>query len=264
MNNGILVCKQLNQGKRSGRSKGAALAIGVTCLASVAVSAPAQAVVGGSNANIGDYPHMGDLRFNGSHVCGAVLINTTTALTAASCVEGPIGGYSVLFGTADRAMEQCHTCVLRNLISVIPHPGFKPGVDDIAVLHFSPISYNVNVQAIGLAQPSNGDFANQRCMITGWGEVSRGGLLPELLQQGELDVTTNVTCAEQWGGTRINSGHICSTNVTVAASYGDGGDPLECSGLLAGLVSWGSGTGSPAWPTVSTRISYYYSWIIAQ
>jgi len=45
---------------------------------------------------------------------------------------------------------------------------------------------------------------------------------------------------------------------------GDQGGPLECSDTLAGVLSWGEEECSPSYPYVSSRVSYFYQWIVAQ
>lgn len=47
----------------------------------------------------------------------------------------------------------------------------------------------------------------------------------------------------------------------VDACEGNAGGPLECSGQLAGIVSWGIGCGYAGYPGVYTNVSYYSQWI---
>jgi hypothetical protein len=252
MNKGILVCKQLNQGKRSGWSKGAALAIGVTSVI-LSVSAPARAVKGGSSASITNYPYMGQLRLNGSFTCNAVLIDSTTALTEGSCVPPgpPYTSYSVLFGTSYLNDEYCATCELRGIASAST-------VCDVATLKFSsPIVYNANIQPINLATPADGNFVGETCTITSWGGVPNGGPL----QQGEMTVIPNSDCASIWGSSRIGADDVCSISPVVTAGHADRGGALVCSSKLAGLISWGPSVPNPSYPTVSERVSWEYSCI---
>jgi secreted trypsin-like serine protease len=239
------------------------------CLALPAFGAGVdQHIVGGSAADISSFPHQLSMRVTGSHSCGASLIGTTRAVTAAHCSGSAVGVYTLLGGTTDRTDTNCATCVLRDLNLIRIHPNYDDNgngyPNDVAVLGFAVVSTNANFQIIALAQPSDGSFAGSSCTITGWGKTSSSSGLPVLLQQASVTVMTNSACAGEWGSLSINDGHICITDSNSGACNGDSGGPLECSNRLAGATSWGHVTCSPAYPSVYTRISYFYSWIINQ
>jgi elastase-2 len=223
-------------------------------------------VVGGSNANIANYPHQLSLRASNSHSCGASLVSGTKAVTAAHCGGGALSSYSVLAGTSDRTVTSCSTCALRSLTSFVRHSGFVNNgaqgyPNDIAVLHFSSIPTNANTAYIAMASSGSGNFAGQSCVITGWGRTSSTSSLPITLQQGTMSVITNAACEGQWSAAQINDGHICVSSGSVSACSGDSGGPLECGNVLAGATSWGQSSCSPSFPSVYTRISYFRSWI---
>jgi secreted trypsin-like serine protease len=226
-----------------------------------------QFVVGGSTGNIANHPHQLSMRYSSSHSCGASLISTTRAVCAAHCGGSAVSYYSILGGTTDRTVTSCTTCVLRNLISFIRHPSYDENANgypnDVSVLTFSAVTTNSNLQPISMATSSSGNFAGVSCVITGWGKTSSSSSLPYYLQQGSMTVMTNTACQSTWGSS-INAGHICVTSSTVSACNGDSGGPLVCSGVLAGATSWGVSDCSPSYPSVYTRISYFYNWIISQ
>jgi elastase-2 len=239
------------------------------CLALPALgSGVDQHVVGGSDTTIGQYPHQLSLRVTGSHSCGASLIGTTRAVTAAHCTGSAIGVYSILGGTTDRTVTNCATCVLRDLNFLNRHPAYDGNgagyPNDVAVIGFAAVATNTNLQAIALATPSDGNFAGDSCVITGWGQTGSIGGLPDTLQLATMSVLTNSACAGIWGSVRINDGHICVQAAGRSACSGDSGGPLECSNRLAGATSWGESSCDPSYASVYTRISYFYTWIIAQ
>lgn len=56
------------------------------CLAYFSNANPTNRIVGGINANEGQFPHQVSLRRNGSHTCGGSIISKNFILTAAHCV----------------------------------------------------------------------------------------------------------------------------------------------------------------------------------
>lgn len=239
------------------------------CLAVPAPGADVQQyVVGGSDANIADHPHQLSLRMNGDHACGASLISSTRAVTAAQCGGSGLSIYTLLGGTSDRRNLLCATCVLTPILSMTRHPQWIPNgygfPNDVAVIGFLPVLLNSNLSPIVMANASSGDFAGQSCIITGWGRTAATGGLPVILQQATMTVMTNADCANSWDPNAINNGHICVTNPSSGACSGDIGGPLVCGGELAGAASWGNGQCNPSFPSVYTRISYFYDWITTQ
>jgi len=223
-------------------------------------------VVGGSNSNIANHPHQLSLRASNSHSCGASLISNTRAVTAAHCGGSAIGTYSLLGGTTDRTVTNCATCRLFNPNLFTRHPNFVNNgnqgyPNDVAVLGFASQAYNANFNRIVMAQSSDGNYAGVACVITGWGRTSATSALPATLQQATMTALTNAACASSWSSAQINNGHICVSAPSSSACSGDSGGPLVCSGKLAGATSWGQAQCSPSYPSVYTRISYFYAWI---
>jgi len=227
-----------------------------------------QRIVGGGGATIGGNPHTLSLRAEGVHICGASLISTTRAVTAGQCAAQPIGVYSILGGTADRTVTNCATCVLRdlNFIAINPFYAENPNVgyfNDVAVLGFETIQPNENLDTIILADPDSGDFAGDSCVATGWGSTVAGGAHDDDLQRGELTVQTNTACEGTWGEGLIGGGQVCAYGAgQVSSCDGDQGGPLECGGELAGIASFHDVDCSASYPSVYTRVSAYYTWIL--
>jgi hypothetical protein len=124
-------------------------------------SEPAQALVGSSTTDVTNYPHVGILLVNRKFplhpapTCSVALISPTTAVTTATCVGGPPGEYTVEFGNNNGKI--CSDapnpyCVERNVTSISRHPYFDPNAaglpNDIAVIHFATIAFNLGVQPI--------------------------------------------------------------------------------------------------------------------
>lgn len=224
-------------------------------------------VVGGSNANIANYRWQLSLRVNNGHSCGASLLSGTKGLTAAHCIGGTTGSYSVLAGTSDRTVTTCGTCALRTLNAQQRHPSYTGSSNngypnDVGTIRWATsIATNANIGYATLAASNAGTYAGQNCQITGWGRTCGNCGLPNVLQQGTMTVLTNADCANRWSSALINNGHICVLANSVASCNGDSGGPLNCGSTVVGATSWGATNCPTTSPSVYTRVSFFRSWI---
>merc|ERR1712055_908325 len=217
-------------------------------------------IIGGSNVNIGDYPHQISLQFSsGSHTCGGSIIGNNKIACAAHCTQNSASNYRSSGGQ------------LRTVSRITNHPSYCSSCggfpNDISTLTLSSnLDLNSNVQIISLATT---DFTGQTCTITGWGRTSSSNSLPTTLQGVNIGVISNSECSSRMSsvsGANINAGHICiydSAN-RAGSCNGDSGGPLRCGSTLAGITSWGIssfGTCRQDFPSVYTRVSYFRSWL---
>ncbi|XP_064611960.1 fibrinolytic enzyme, isozyme C-like [Liolophura sinensis] len=234
-------------------------------------------IVGGTPADVGAYPwqlslELRQLGLFWSHICGAVLINQNTALTAAHCVERQsTSNLRVIAGVTDRSSSSNKQTIY--VSSVTMHPGWDTNgagyPNDIAILK---LQSNANegsefINSIPLA-PADKTFEGYVCTLTGWGRTSGGGSLANWLQQVSMTVISNSQCASMWQtvtGAAINDGHICIYEESKSACNGDSGGPMVCQyggvTYLAGITSWGVSTCSGEYPSVYTRVTYFLDWV---
>uniref|UniRef100_A0A672V9K2 Peptidase S1 domain-containing protein n=1 Tax=Strigops habroptila TaxID=2489341 RepID=A0A672V9K2_STRHB len=146
-------------------------------------------IIGGHDAPVGAWPwlvslqvHRGGGRF--SHVCGGVLVNKNSVLTAGHCVTGrkyvdPYTWRAVL-GVHNLRKHSGHT-TRRYIRSITVHPEFKRDTfeNDIALFELnSAVRYSIYVQPICLPSAhlyphtTNGT----QCFITGWGRTTEKGI----------------------------------------------------------------------------------------
>jgi len=224
-------------------------------------------VVGGSNGNIANYPWQLSLRASNSHSCGGSLVSGVKAITAAHCIGGATGSYSVLTGTSDRTNTGCGTCALRTLNAQQRHPNYSGSSNngypnDVGTIRWATnIGTNANTGYANLAASNAGTYAGQNCQITGWGRTCGNCGLPNTLQVGTMTVLTNADCANRWSSALINNGHICVLSNTVGACNGDSGGPLNCGGVVTGVTSWVASGCLVQYPSVYTRVSFFRNWI---
>nr|CAD7588048.1 unnamed protein product [Timema genevievae] len=171
------------------------------------------------------------------------------------------------------------------------------------------IQYDQDIQPISLRHDRV--KAGTRCTVTGWGLVSdEFGAYPDILQAVEVPgdsggplvcsgfltgiVSGGDGCAQPGAPgvytqnsrkvaetlqflkvplvmfdecinkyPQLVKGELCAGFIDGSgdACQGDSGGPLTCVGYLTGLVSWGYGCATPGYPGVYTDVAYYKTWV---
>jgi hypothetical protein len=250
------------------------LLLGAVCAAALVVPAPAGAVVGGDEADEGEWPWQVALQVDGDTVCGGALLALDAVVTAAHCVDGiDDDDLSVLAGSVeeDEGDE-------RSPASVVVHDGYDRSTTqhDIAVLVLeSPYEASATIRPVTVpdrstsaAMTAGGEVAT----VTGFGATTEDGVVSPVLREAEVPVIADTVCTaryaddgdEVFGATQVCAGH---DRGHVDACFGDSGGPLvlpvedEGSWVLVGLVSWGAGCGRALRPTVYTEVAAYAGWL---
>ncbi|KAK3106028.1 hypothetical protein FSP39_011241 [Pinctada imbricata] len=155
------------------------------------------------------------------------------------------------------------------------HPEYNENAggfpNDIAILQLSSAAeLSEEVQSANLPSSTSTSFYNGRtCYITGWGRLSGGGSLPNILQEAKTTVVSHSNCRNMLGYTGLlylqQGPHICVHTGENGACNGDSGGPLVCDvngkWELAGATSWGLQNCPTSSPSVYARVSNYLSWI---
>ncbi|XP_041366834.1 fibrinolytic enzyme, isozyme C-like [Gigantopelta aegis] len=224
------------------------------------LAAPDSHIIGGSDADIADYPYQCSLRYSGSHTCGCVILSASKILTAAHCVDGrEASRFSVIAGQTDRTVGQDIS-----ITGFAMHPNYNNGdytfYNDVATATLSaPVDLNnPNIQVADLAKPGDGNFAGDECSNT----------LPETLQQTQMPALVSSSCENTMNamGGKIGPGHICFSSSGTGACNGDSGGPARCNNKVSGVASWVVSSGGNCmvtYPSVYARVSEYYDWITA-
>ncbi|XP_041355504.1 fibrinolytic enzyme, isozyme C-like [Gigantopelta aegis] len=212
------------------------------------LGSPTNYIVGGSAADIADFPYQCSLRYSGSHTCGCVIITKNKILTAAHCVDG-------------RTQTETHENY---------NDGSGTFANDVAVIALSSdLEFTDNIKAANLSLPTDPDYDGDDCILTGWGRTNTGTELPDKLLQVTTTGLSRAECQSAMSGISgvdIQNMHLCVMTAAKdgGSCNGDSGGPMQCRGKVAGVTSWGissSGTCLTTYPSVYARVSHFNSWI---
>ncbi|KFV04590.1 Transmembrane protease serine 12, partial [Tauraco erythrolophus] len=238
-------------------------------------------IVGGHNARLGAWPwavslqsHQTGPRF--AHVCGGVLVNKKSVLTAGHCVTGRKDPYSwrAVLGVHNLWKHGKHTA-RRYIRSITVHPDFKRETfeNDIALFELdAAVRYSDYIQPICLPPAhlySNTDNETE-CFISGWGRTAEKGKISAVLKEARVEIIPSSVCnkSDAYGGV-VNNNMICAGSRFGGTDtcQGDSGGPLACyhpgtnKHYLIGIASFGVGCGRPKFPGIYVRLSHYRRWI---
>ncbi|XP_071811004.1 transmembrane protease serine 9-like isoform X2 [Apostichopus japonicus] len=222
-------------------------------------------VVGGTDAEEGAWPWMASLRAN-RHSCGATLIGTEWAVTAAHC----IGYFSeIIFGDLKLNTESAYH--QEKSVTIFQHPEYEGSTsnNDIALLLLSSaVDVTDYVRPACLATSQNEVSTYRRCTVSGWGDTTESGSSPNTLQEAEVNLFTDEECLQFYGSDFNPNTMICAGYIEggIDTCQGDSGGPLVCEDVngkwhLVGVTSWGDGCARPNRPGVYARVSKYVSYI---
>lgn len=127
-------------------------------------------IVGGANANLGQFPWQVSLtNNNNAHFCGGSIINNRWVLSAAHCTIGrAAGAVRVRVGSVQRTSGG----ILHQASAIRNHPNYNANTlaNDISTVQTATvIGFNTNVQPITLASAHVGESAAR---VSGWGQTS--------------------------------------------------------------------------------------------
>ncbi|XP_059474203.1 trypsin-1-like [Neocloeon triangulifer] len=225
-------------------------------------------IIGGGNADQGEYPSQLTLQYLVWHICGASIISETFVLTASHCVDGLSAAVlSVRSGSVNLSEGTRH-----QVTRVIMHENFD-ALDsfnnDIAILEVEPpFVYGPYVQPIALPNQGDEPAVGTAATVIGWGQIEDGGALSAELKELVVEIRDQKLCQTVYNGIGydVYPGQICADfpDGNIGACNGDSGGPLFVDGVVVGLVSWSDGCAIPGYPTVYNRVAYYRNWITQQ
>ncbi|KAJ8005317.1 hypothetical protein DPEC_G00145370 [Dallia pectoralis] len=232
-------------------------------------------IVGGENAQVGEWPWQVSLHFMSSgHACGASIISNKWLLSAAHCFSttSPENHIPSNWLTYSGLQDQYKfdSAQKRTLKTIITHEDYSHMTYDydVALLELSqPLDFTNTIQPICLPASSHLFPAGIPCWVTGWGTLREGGASARLLQKAEVKIINDTVCNVVTEG-QVTSRMLCSGFLAggVDACQGDSGGPLVCfeeggKWFQAGIVSWGEGCARRNKPGVYSRVTKLRDWI---
>ena len=261
-----------------------------TLVLGLAVAAPAQAVVGGSDASPGEYPYVAHIVIDRSFQCTGTLVTPTHVVTAAHCSSLVPGGVAnVPLGQPGQLIEVsvgAHRTPSFSLTggydsdgeehvarSVTVSPGWA-GLGsvshDVAVVELDSASAKAPVKIASAAERSLW-AAGTSATIAGFGVTESGGDQPDVLQEARVPIVADSVAAEAYpylvdGVDPLFGGFESRTQVAagfpqggVDTCQGDSGGPLLVPAgtamRLVGDTSYGAGCAEPGYPGVYGRVA---------
>ncbi|XP_010363860.1 transmembrane protease serine 11E [Rhinopithecus roxellana] len=229
-------------------------------------------IVGGTEVEEGEWPWQASLQWDGSHRCGATLINATWLVSAAHCFttyKNP-ARWTASFGVTITPSKMKH-----GLRRIIVHEKYKyPSHDyDISLAELSsPVPYTNAVHRVCLPDASYEFHPGDVMFVTGFGALKNDGSSQNHLRQAQVTLIDTTTCNEpQAYHGAITPRMLCAGSLKGKrdACQGDSGGPLVSSDArdiwyLAGIVSWGDECAKPNKPGVYTRVTALRDWITSK
>ena len=240
-------------------------------------------IIGGERAAEGAWPSAVALVRNTNQslfqrqFCGANLINSRWAVTAAHCLFDSFGvqvnpaDIRLAIGFNDLADEASATEVV--IASLFIHPQYEnsdaSAPHDLALIELAQIT---SVEHMRLFQGDAREQAGTAAVVVGWGvnDFSNPSqpLFPSELNQVSVPVVSTEICnAPQSYAGLLGEGQICAGLPQGGrdSCLGDSGGPLmirqDGEYKQIGVVSFGRGCAEPNFYGVYTRLEHYKTWI---
>ncbi|XP_078509281.1 uncharacterized protein LOC144769149 [Lissotriton helveticus] len=251
-------------------------------------------IIGGEQAQPGEWPWQVSLQRYWQHRCGGSLISSRWVLTAARCLWleiSDLGAWRIAFPGAQvypwSNLEFVHSLLFaRSIEQIVFHENYTdyfyymdiPSSFDVALVKMSDgILFTNTIQPVCLPYATHQFSTGTRCWTTGYGNLGAGvyNYYPVPLREVELELIGRKRCNCLYGlansSDPVQQTIICALdeNGQNGTCQADVGGPLVCNEngiwFLAGVNSFISDScTSPVSPPVFTEVAALANWIQAK
>lgn len=238
-------------------------------------------IVGGEEADPGEYPFMAALvRSNIANAknglrCGAAMLDAEWFLTAAHCTRGRLPAQlDIVVGRHELSSSQGERI---GVAEIIEHPLYNPSTfeNDLSLVRVeTPAS--VGQPAPWVSDAHAGLFAaGTTSTVLGWGNTENNPPGTPSFPDGLREVDVPIRSAADCDASATGDGDEFFPDVMICAGFdeggmdscqGDSGGPLIVPSpqgpALAGIVSWGNGCADPGNFGFYTRVATFAFWIL--
>lgn len=218
-------------------------------------------IVGGENAQAGEFPYIVSLQNSRGHFCGGTLIRKDWVLTAAHCVASG-APRTVVVGLYDQ--KDTSKAESFGVSQVISHPDYDASTMDH---DYALIRLNGEAKAAPLTLNQVELEGTPTLTVAGWGVTREGGYsLPRILQKVSVPMVTREACDKAYPG-EITDRMLCAglPQGGKDSCQGDSGGPIvtQVNGELSlvGVVSWGEGCARANKYGIYSKVSAGYEWV---
>merc|ERR1711936_1157586 len=228
-------------------------------LVASAIASPVPVIIGGKNADDGQFPHQVTLkRSSGSHFCGGSIIGANKIMCAAHCKQSSTN-FTAGAGSAKLSSQR--------LSNQLPHPQYNSRLIDwdyMVITTSGSWDFSTEyVKPIELVGPADNELPNGTpCQTSGYGYseyiLGQPAVIASTLQWIDMQCITTAECKKTWRNQTLGPRQQCAEVSGGTSCMGDSGGPLtvmeDGARKLLANVSWGhSGCASNGYPSAYSR-----------